>query len=396
LNLAAGPGDQAGRSPVRRSLIVPILKSIQRRSRAALFAGALILPLGAAVPADAHIVPVNDMVRGINMTPTQCASLPMTVWVVVSGRPFCIRYYLSTAGGRGTTPLVFLQGDRLGVLNLKTGAWSPSDKEKDIDTDDLMKVADSMSKQARTTAIYLGRAGVEGSSGDHRIRHTVLELNVTHAALDAIKRRHRFDGFHFVGQSGGSKLVGGLLALRQDIGCAVIGAGRLNSGKSKPAQDPAMIYFNVADAIPTIVSTQSARIILVTDPQDKKVPEQAQTSFARMMRQAGGRVEQYFVEAIDENRHGVLAYARLAATDCIRGTDPQEISRNVQALVQKRVADARLKAARANPNTRPNAAPIAAPNFAPHRAPAATLNQPPVRSPPQTPIGARRAAPTAS
>ena len=377
-----------------------ILKSIQRRSRrAALVAGALALYLGAAAPAGAHIVPVHDMARGINMTPAQCASLPMTVWVTASGRAFCIRYYLSNAGGRSVTPLVFLQGDRLGKLNLKTGEWAPSDKEKDIDTDDLLKVADSMSKQAKTTAIYLGRVGVEGSSGDHRIRHTVLELNVTHAALEAIKRRYRFEGFHFVGQSGGSKLVGGLLALRDDIGCAVIGAGRLNSGKAKPAQDPGMSYFNVADAIPTIIAKHSGRIILVTDPQDKKVPEKTQTSFVQMMRQAGGRVEQYLVEATDENRHGVLAYARLAASDCIRGASPQEIGRNVQALVQKRVADARAKAntqASGQPNVRPNSAPAAAGHALPYRSPAATVSQPPVRLPPQAPIGARRIGPTAS
>src|SRR5213596_104314 len=117
---------------------MPILKSVQHRSQSlGLLAGALMLAF-CALPSRAHIVPVADMVRGIQMTPAQCSTLPMTVWVIVSGRPYCIRYYLSNAGGRSARPLVFLQGDRLGKLNLKTGAWSPSDKGKDIDTDDLM------------------------------------------------------------------------------------------------------------------------------------------------------------------------------------------------------------------------------------------------------------------
>ena len=92
-----------------------------------------------------------------------------------------------------------------------------------------------MSKQYKTAAIYLARAGVDGSSGDHRIRHTVLELNVTNMALDAIKQRHGFDGFHLIGQSGGSKLVGGMLALRTDIGCAVIGAGKPSPRRAETA-----------------------------------------------------------------------------------------------------------------------------------------------------------------
>ena len=74
-----------------------ILKTIHSgRGRAALFLGALLLPLS-ATPAAGHIVPVSDMMRGIDMTAAQCAALPTTVWVVVSGRPFCIRYYLSNA-----------------------------------------------------------------------------------------------------------------------------------------------------------------------------------------------------------------------------------------------------------------------------------------------------------
>ena len=67
--------------------------------------------LAAALPAQAHIVPVADMLRGIRMTPAQCAAIPMTVWLKVMGRDFCIRYYLSTAGGEGSRPVVFLQGD---------------------------------------------------------------------------------------------------------------------------------------------------------------------------------------------------------------------------------------------------------------------------------------------
>jgi hypothetical protein len=185
------------------------------------------LMLTASPLARAHIVPLVDMLQGIRMTPAQCAAIPQTVWVQPNGREFCIRYYLSTAGGEGARPVVFLQGDKLGRFNLRTGEFALRPHDKDIDTDNLVRFADSMSKQFKTAAIYFARVGVDGSSGHHGIRHSVLELNATNAALDAIKLRHGFEGFHLVGQSGGSALVGGMLALRSDIACAVIGSGRL-------------------------------------------------------------------------------------------------------------------------------------------------------------------------
>jgi hypothetical protein len=300
---------------------------------------AAVLLLGAAAPAPAHIIPVADLIRGIAATQAQCAALPQAVWLNVSGREFCIRYYLSTAGGEGTRPAVFLEGDRLGKLNLKTGEYTSSGRDKDIDTDDFVRAAEALSKQTKGPAIYLARPGLDGSSGDHRIRHSVLELNVTNAALDAIKRRHRFEGFHLIGQSGGSILVGGMLALRSDIGCAVIGSGRLaNDRPTRPSPDPATEYFNVADAVSEIARNRATRILVVTDPLDKKVPEPTQTNFVRMLRQAGGQAEQILVQAMDDDRHGVVAYSRTTAASCIRGAGTDEIARELYVQIQKRLA----------------------------------------------------------
>jgi hypothetical protein len=300
---------------------------------------AAVLLLGAAIPARAHIIPVADLIRGITVTQAQCAALPQAVWVNVTGREFCIRYYLSTAGGEGTRPAVFLQGDRLGKLNLKTGEYTSSGRDKDLDTDDFVRAAEALSRQTKGPAIYLARPGLDGSSGDHRIRHSVLELNVTNAALDAIKKRHGFAGLHLIGQSGGAMLVGGMLALRSDIGCAVIGSGRLAPElPPRRSPDPGADYYNVADAVSAIAQKRTIRILLVTDPQDSKVPEATQTGFVRMLRQAGGQADQILVEATDENRHGVVAYSRTTAAGCIRGASTQEIARELYVQVQNRVA----------------------------------------------------------
>jgi dienelactone hydrolase len=318
---------------------MPIDPSHQRfRLTPRLLAAASVL-LAAALPARADVVSVSDMLRGFRSTPAQCAAMPAAVWVKSSGHEFCIRYYLSTAGGEGARPVVFLQGDRLGRLNLRTGEFSPGPRDRDLNLGDFQRIADILSRQNRTTAIYLARPGLDGSSGDHRIRHTVLELNAVNGALDAIKQRHNFDGFHLIGQSGGSKLIGGMLALRTDVGCAAIGAGRLASRRpSRRSSDPATDYYDVADAIPTIAKRSTARILVVTDPEDTKVPERHQTAFVEMLRKAGGRAEQFLVRAADENRHGVTGYARLALTGCIRGAATEEIAARLQKAVERQLA----------------------------------------------------------
>jgi hypothetical protein len=279
------------------------------------------------------------MLRGIQMTPAQCAAIPSTMWLTVAGRQFCIRYYLSAAGGEGSRPVVFLQGDKLGRLNTRTGVFSPKPNTKDVNTDNLKRFADRLSRTTRTTAIYLARVGLDGSSGSHRIRHSRLELLVTNAALDALKQRHRFDGFHLIGQSGGALLTGGLLAMRADIGCAAIGSGPLAlSRPPRHSSDPSHDYFNVADAIAIVAQRRGSRIMLITDPADKKVREPTQTRFVQILRQAGGRAEQFIVQAIDENHHGVVAYAVTAEVGCLRGKDTQDIAQHIALQVEKRLA----------------------------------------------------------
>jgi hypothetical protein len=195
-------------------------------------------------------------------------------------------------------------------------------------------MADGFSKMAKTTAIYLARIGVEGTSGNHTARKTVLELNLMNAALDAIKQRYGFEGFHLAGQSGGSKLVGGLIGLRHDIACAVSGSGPLATPGSK-ATDPGRTFFDVTQSIPLIAQNRSLRLLLVTDPADKRVPMALQTAFVEKMRRAGREVPEFMVEATDDDHHGVVAYTELVAAGCVLGKTDAEIARAVSTIVRR-------------------------------------------------------------
>jgi hypothetical protein len=229
--------------------------------RRALHTMTLVATVGAATGSSATIIKVEDMLRGFTTTRAQCALQPQAVWVSADGQDFCVRYYLSTVGGQGSRPVVFLNGDSLAQIDAKTWQWIMPAKDHvrgpemmDVDTDNLVAIADDYSRSTKTTAIYLARIGVDGTSGNHLARKTELELHVVNAALDAIKQRHGFEGFHLAGQSGGSRLLGGLVAIRHDIACAVAGSGRLGWHTPTGFSDPGRVYFNVLQSAPVIVN----------------------------------------------------------------------------------------------------------------------------------------------
>lgn len=314
-------------------------------SSAIAVAGTLLTATGAG----ADIIKKEDMLRGIATSREQCAATPQTVWVKVFGQDYCVRYYVSTAGGEGLRPVVYLAGDYFGRINVKTWQWIPPSKEEsrkssfdgtdhDINTDDLVKTADTFSKLAKTTAIRLGRIGVDGTSGNHLNRHSLLELHLMNAALDAIRQRHGFEGFHLAGQSGGSTLVAGLAGMRRDIGCAIAGSGRLVLTQPTNSKDPGRTFFDPVDFIPSIMKNSELRLLVVTDPADRTVPVKQQTGFVEKLRRAGRDIPQFFVAAVDDDHHGVVAYTELAAAGCILGKSKDEIAMAVGTVKERNTA----------------------------------------------------------
>lgn len=362
-------------------------------------AGTFLAPVAAGLPANAEILPLMEMLRGVASNPQLCAAKPLAVWINSPAGGFCIRYYLSTVGGESRVPTVFLQGDQFGRANLKAGRFDEvPPTAKDTDTANLQRMADSFSKKTGGPAIYLARIGVDGSSGHHIVRHSELELRVMNAALDAIRQKHGYEGFHLAGQSGGGTLVGGLLGLRADIGCAVPGSGRLaglHERRRPQSGDPTRIVFDPAQSV-GIIAKSRARILVVTDPEDKKVALKHQSTFVQQLRAAGGRAEHYFVQAIDDNRHGTVAYQMTAVAGCIHGAPTQAIADQLAEQVRTRVAAAaKIKAERqmagatplqpmqmaAGPNS-PPPRPIQTAQLTPPAPGSAVASQPPAYAPP--------------
>jgi dienelactone hydrolase len=307
---------------------------------------AVVLASGglAADRAGADVIKKEDMLRGVTTTRAQCVAIEQAVWLNVYGQEFCVRYYLSTAGGEGSRPVVFWNGDSNGPLaitrdrsgNVIRRAWTDPSKAQDVDTAELKEIADAFSKMAKTTAIYIGRIGVEGTSGNHMSRKTLVELQLMNAALDAIKRRYEFEGFHLAGQSGGSRLVFALSGMRRDVGCAVSGSGQLTTQMaSGKFGDPGTTYFDLMDSVPLLAQNRAVRLMMITDPADQQVPAAEQTPMVDKMRQAGRLVPQFFVESTDAKHHGVLEYTRLAMAGCVLGKPDADIARAVGTITRR-------------------------------------------------------------
>src|SRR5262249_49818304 len=92
-------------------------------ARRAVSGMALAAAASAATGAGAKIIKKEAILRAITTTPAQCAAPVQTLWLTVDKQSFCVRYYLSTAGGEGRRPVVFLSGDYPGTVNLKTRRW---------------------------------------------------------------------------------------------------------------------------------------------------------------------------------------------------------------------------------------------------------------------------------
>ena len=289
----------------------------------------------------AETIRFEDMRKGTQVDAAQCSIHRQSVYVTVFGQGYCVRYYDSTSGGRGRRPVVYLPGDRPGTRQGQRRATTTRNIKRDDDTRRMTKDADRISEAAGTTAIYLARIGVGGSSGHHSQRRTMAELSAYSLALDALKERYKFEGFDMVGQSGGSTLIAAMLAFRTDIRCAVLGSGLLAGKRRRPrGTDPSQQPFHPEDGIAAIAKKRNARLIVITEPNDVAVPRENQDPFVQKVRAAGGKVQQYYVRLTNERRHGVQVYSFYAVGACAQGIDDRQIESGLKKIEEQVVAKA--------------------------------------------------------
>src|SRR4051812_37977428 len=61
--------------------------------------------------ADPPLNTLDTLSRGVVLTEAQCRALGTAIWVAEEARQFCVRYWISTAGGQKDEALVYVHGD---------------------------------------------------------------------------------------------------------------------------------------------------------------------------------------------------------------------------------------------------------------------------------------------
>jgi dienelactone hydrolase len=253
----------------------------------------------------------------------RCKTLATALWVHVDGRGYCVRYWISTAGGRRDEAIVFFHGDIGAYINNKLQLSSHSAAAT---SGAMQRRANQRSRVVQAPYIAIGRIGAYGSSGDHRDRTRPIEARVAAAALDALKERYGFKRFHAAGQSGGGHTVAALLQMRADIGCAVMASGAISfrsAIRGVGRWSPAAIKerYDPIDFVAAMGERPGQRMIVLSDPDDRLVSFRSQKEFVDRVRAKGLPILHITAAAGDEDFHGLEWEAVRVAGDCAQGLD---------------------------------------------------------------------------
>ena len=182
--------------------------------------------------------------------------------------------------------------------------------------------------------IWLSRPGIFGSSGHYRSsRRSKREATLVNGALDALKQKYGIGRFHLSGQSSGGRLIGILLSMRQDIGCAVTASGGLAQKRLHQMKgwNWRSSFPDPIDLVEQISRSETRRIFVMGDSFDSVVPFEIQEIYHRALSAAG--IRSVLIDARGKARgpkSHQLAFLGLRVINwCAGGVDDAEISDRV-------------------------------------------------------------------
>ena len=227
------------------------------------------------------------LISGATATEAGCRALPDAVWVDIGSRRECMRYSPGGTEQRARTAVAFFPGDPAGVSYRFVGGRVHVDNVSDFyqhTAGSRRFVAEMAAGVMPGAPVFLmGRPGMHGSSGNHaQDRHTQEEVLLLDAALTELKRRYGFQDFALAGFSSGGAVVANLLALRNDIRCAVIASAPLDLTQFHRGQGAvvpehfAMRAGGLADPMRSVGNIRpGATILVLGDTRDRNVSHSA-------------------------------------------------------------------------------------------------------------------------
>ncbi|MFC5610350.1 alpha/beta hydrolase family protein [Variovorax soli] len=280
--------------------------------------------------------------NGAFSSPEQCAHVPNGLWVEVDGKGDCVRYYShGLSESDNAVALVYIGGDVMlrsakGVRHITPIYTSTTPRKIELEMADW-------SAAAGRPALFLARAGIYGSSGDHNARRSHREINLLNQALDLLKDRHHITSFILTGHSAGAQIAAGLLNRRSDISAAIYSSGMLSVKQVTTFWEhrrdipgrllyDASRYYDPIDEIDRIDRHQAPEIYVISDPEDRVVPFFSQLFYVRRLRALGIHPHHIYARAPGPQHHLLAGHAKKVAALLAREASKQEIYRAVLEL----------------------------------------------------------------
>lgn len=290
-----------------------------------------------SVPRDGENFDAHDALHGSYSSPEHCARIPHGLWVSVEGAAEAIRYYPAGLNPvSNPTVLLYFSGDV--VLRTPRGVRLVGRTYVGKTPDQLIELMSEWAADAGVPAIYIGRPGIFGSSGDHEKRRLPYEIDLMDRALDLLKDQHGIGRFILVGQSGGAQIVAALLNRRQDISASVMTAGLLSVHhtvrrwrRTRPvpggAVYPVEALYDPLRDVERIQRDPASEIYVISDPRDSVVPLHSQLQYLRELRSSGLEPHHIYAHAEGTKHHNLGAHGRRAAALLARGGGVREVRR---------------------------------------------------------------------
>ena len=240
---------------------------------------------------------------------------PGHIWIEIDGIDDCIRFYGANMPA-SATPLIYLEGDS---SQRSLGTWVLFDGYKLQSPASMQAWAEQIALASQRPFVFLARPGVYGSSGNHQHRRRPREVALVDAAVTALKRAFAWSQVDLAGFSGGGHLVACLMAIRSDIGSAVIASGNLavrqrNTEQLRLADVTGFTDFvDPIELVGDVARHPPRRVVVLTDPEDRVVTSACQQAYVDALIEAGVEVDHRTLPALDAKHHVLRDAALLAA-----------------------------------------------------------------------------------
>lgn len=272
----------------------------------------------------------QDPSHDVIVSQAQCSAMKESIWVTVSERGDCIRYYTAGLSSSNPRAIFYIHGDAM---------WS-----KDQSVVSSYKGATSASAQAKVDGAFtdtgipvvmIGRPGLYGSSGEHSKRRQPRELALVEAALNQIRSKHNIGDIAITGQSGGGSVAAYLAAKLPEAKCVVFTSSALSVETLKAVgQTDGYIYgdgpiYDPAKHLDEMALAPRRRTFVIGDPKDEYARIENQRDYFDRAKKAG--LDIIRMEAEGEGHHSLDRTGWTVAGWCMKGMSAEEIERRVSA-----------------------------------------------------------------